>query len=137
MSALHHNDDNPCPLCEAKLSTAHSVIADWFRKIKAIWKNVHVSWAFRNKEQQERVYEDGASLVRWPNSAHNYMIGDKPQSLALDIFQIDDDGVARFSPKFYRLIWDWTNGGDFKLRWGGDFKKLGDAGHYELLKESL
>lgn len=134
--SFHHNDDDPCPLCESKLQTAHPVLGDWFRKVKSTWHNCHISWAFRNEEAQNQAFADHLTMLRWPMSAHNNMVDNKPVSLALDLFQIDDDGVARFSPKFYALVWGWTQRSGTKMRWGGAFKKLGDAGHFELIRES-
>lgn len=132
--SLHHNDEDPCPLCDAKLNSAHPYIADWFRKVKSNWHNCHISWAFRNEEAQNAAFLDKLTMLRWPMSAHNNMDDNKPCSLALDLFQIDEDGVARFSPKFYTMLWNWSQKSGYKLRWGGKFKNLGDAGHFEMLK---
>lgn len=103
---LHHNDDDPCPMCESKLEGAHVDLVTWFREVKSLWSNCHVSWAFRNEALQNKAYENHASNLKWPMSAHNHMENNKPCALALDIFQIDEDGVGRFSPKFYSMVWD-------------------------------
>lgn len=133
-STLRHQAGAVCGLCEAKLLTAHNDLAKWFRAAKAKWSNMHVSWAFRDQAAQERAFLEGATLLHWPNSAHNNMVGTTPAALALDIFQIDEDGIARFQYSFNKALWDWTikDYGGKNFLWGGSYKSLGDSGHFEL-----
>lgn len=130
----HHHDGPRCDLCEFKLCLAHPIIGEWFLAAKNNWPNLHASWTFRDEISQNRAYADGLSMLKWPNSAHNAKLGDKPYSLAIDVFQIDDDGVARFSTKFCGLLWEWTEEKYPRVfLWGGNFKTLGDSGHFQLI----
>lgn len=133
-TALRHQVGKTCALCDAKLLTAHNDLAKWFRAAKEKWQNIHISWAYRDQAAQERAFAEGASLLHWPNSAHNHRVNDIPTSLALDIFQIDEDGIARFQYQFNKTLWAWTNQdyGANSFLWGGGFKSLGDSGHFEL-----
>jgi hypothetical protein len=118
--SLHHTDAPACPLCEEKLRTAHSVMADWFRRIKKQFENVHISWAYRGAEDQERFFKEGKTRCRFPKSAHNYAINGKPCSLALDLFLIDEDGSARFPPLFYAKVNEINQQNKEPIRWGRD-----------------
>lgn len=140
-STLRHQAGAVCGLCEAKLLTAHNDLAKWFRAAKAKWKNLHISWAFRSQKDQDKAVADGASELNWPNSPHNNMVDGIPTSLALDIFQIDEDGIARFQYAFNKVLWIWTLNtfGAKNMVWGGTFRikrKSGeivsDSGHFEL-----
>lgn len=136
-SALRHQSGISCGLCDAKLAQVHDDLGAWFRAAKLKWQNMHISWGFRDQLAQDRAFKDGASFLVWPHSAHNYMIGTRPCALALDIFQIDEDGIARFEYLFNKTLWEWTTRdyGSKSLLWGGHFKKLGDSGHFELRPE--
>jgi peptidoglycan LD-endopeptidase CwlK len=129
---LYHDDKPSCDLCEWKLREAHPYLQSWFRRVKSMHPSVHISCAWRNQEDQEKAYNEGKSKAHYPNSPHNFMIGDKPCSLALDLFQIDADGMARFSWKFYELVAKESAEQDFEVVWGGTFKSLRDGPHYQL-----
>lgn len=131
----HHHDGPQCELCDFKLCMAHPTLSDWFIAAKKHWPNMHTSCTFRDEPTQNKAFAEGSSMLRWPNSAHNFMKDSKPLSLAADIFQIDEDGVARFSYKFCFILWEWTQAqyGKKFMRWGGDFKTLGDSGHFQLV----
>lgn len=131
----HHTDDLVCALCELKLKEANPFLISWFHKRKETHPNMHVSWAYRGREDQEKAFQDGASLLHFPNSAHNHSFVDgKGQewrdSMALDIFQIKD-GKAVFDPIFCARLNDENEKAGIKMIWGGKFKKLGDSGHFQ------
>lgn len=135
--ALHHTDKKQCELCESKLKLAHPYLVDWFHKKKDKYKNLHVSWAFRNETEQNAFYRDGKTRAMWPNSPHN-----KTPAEALDLFLIDEDGVARFPVKFYVQL-DQENQADKEpIYWGGNIKLAGqgsrpDFNHYQLIVAKL
>lgn len=131
--SLHHTDAEACSLCEHKLKEAHPYMADWFRRKKKQHTNLHISWAWRGLDEQERFFQEGRSRCRYPNSPHNKEENGVRCSRALDLFQLDEDGVARFSPKFYFMLNSENEAEGLKIFWGGKFKNFGDAGHYELL----
>lgn len=131
--SLHHVVTGPCPLCEAKLATAHPYLVSWFRRVRKKYLNAHVSWAYRSADEQNECYRKGQSELQYPASAHNKTKADgTPCSHALDLFQLDEDGVARFPPLWYAKV-DEDNRADREpLLWGKAFKSLGDLCHWQL-----
>lgn len=128
----HHTHDPVCPLCEEKLTLADPQLATWFRAVKARYANVHVSWSWRGEADQDAFFKEGKTRAQWPKSKHNNMQGGRPWSLALDLFQIDEDGVARFSPLFYAKLADENEKANEPILWGGMFHSIGDKDHFEL-----
>lgn len=130
---MHHKDGPSCPLCDYKALSAHPYLRDWYQKKKASYPNLHISDAWRDKERQNMLYMEGRSQVKWPNSKHNHVNpSGSPESRALDLFQIDDDGVARFSPVFMAKLADENEKDGLPIRWGGTFRGLKDRVHFEL-----
>lgn len=133
MSAIpHHTSDNPCTLCEMKLSQAHPDLGKWFRDLKSRHENVHISWSYRDQTSQEKAFSDGASKLHYPDSAHNKTEADAPHAMALDIFQIDDSGKAVFDPVFCAKVNQESLDLGYALKWGGQWKSLGDSDHFQL-----
>lgn len=122
-----------CPLCNEKLQTAHSDLRNWFRWVKGSFYDVHVSWAYRGKEDQEKAFTEGKSKLHFPHSPHNFEVNKKPCSLALDLFQLTPKGVAKFDPVFYYKVYQMSQGSTAVIRWGGTWKSLGDRDHFELM----
>ena len=128
----HHTSDPMCPLCEHKLEAAHDILKDWFKThVKPKYPDAHVSWAHRNKDDQERAFADGHTILHYPHSKHNQL-----PSLAIDLFEIDDSGAAVWNPKFFLDLNADTELLGVPILWGGRFKKIGDADHFELLSGS-
>lgn len=130
--SLHHEAGATCTLCASKLLTAHPYLRDWFESVKIRYPNVHISWAFRGEEDQNRMKADGKSNASFGSSPHNHMENGKPCSLALDLFLLDEDGVARFPPLFYAKLYSDCKRDMDRIRWGGTFKKLLDQNHFEM-----
>src|SRR5690349_12146439 len=53
---FHHTPEPTCPLCEEKLLTAHKDLQVWFREAKRTFPDMHVSWAWRGKTDQEKAF---------------------------------------------------------------------------------
>lgn len=126
MMVLHHIEGPLCPLCEEKLDKVHPYMANWYRIKKKKYPNLHVSWGFRGRSEQERAFNDGKTKLHYPDSAHN-----KIPSLAIDLFQIDEDGVARWSQVFFMKLNAENEADQFPIKWGGNWKSLGDADHFQ------
>lgn len=134
---MRHTEGD-CPLCRKKLEGAHVYLRDWFYRVKAREPSIHVSWAWRGPEDQAKLKSEGASNASFPNSPHNHQTKDGPCSLALDLFQIDADGQARFSGLFMAKIWAKCEADKEPFIWGGYFKKpAGDFCHFELDRKKL
>lgn len=133
--ALHHTEDPVCPLCEAKIRDSHPAMASWFREKKKVYQNLHTSCSFRGKVDQDSAFKEGKSKLKWPHSAHNRVNPRtaKPESLALDLFQIDEVGNPRWSPLFFAMLNRENRQDRCPIRWGGDFRTLGDSCHFEWI----
>lgn len=132
---LSHAEGPACPLCEEKLKTAHPTIREWFLGKKAKYRNLHVSCAYRGAEEQEKAFKEHATTLHYPESKHNHTEGGKPCSLAVDVFQIDEDGRARFSSLFCAKLNAENQAEGLKIRWGGTFhlKHGNDGCHFEVI----
>jgi len=130
---LHHEAGPKCPLCDWKLTSAHLDLAQWFWRVKAKYNNAHVSWAYRNAEEQAQAFEAGRSRVLWPNSKHNHTDEKgNPCSLALDLFLLDEDGVARFTKPWYSKVNSDNLANKEPIEWGGGWLGYPDADHFQL-----
>ncbi len=85
---------------------------------------------------QNKCVSEGKSKAVWPTSPHNAMRDKKPCSKALDLFQIDEDGIARWVPIFFAKLNAENLANLEPLIWGGEFKTLGDSCHFQLTDES-
>lgn len=88
---------------------------------------MHCSWVYRDKEEQEEAFNSGASRAHFGESKHNLL-----PAQAVDIFQINEHGSAVFDGVFCAHLNKLANQNSFDLKWGGDFKKIGDSGHFEM-----
>lgn len=122
MSRIRHTDEPVCELCEEKLKGAHPYMADWFRRKKAKYINLHCSWAYRSRTEQEMAFTSGASDVHYPMSKHNFTKQSMPCALAIDIFQIGEDGEGVWSVPFCTLLNKENAEAKEQIRWGGTFK---------------
>jgi len=127
-----HTEGLNCSGCNNKLLTADPYLINWFSELKKVFPTAHVSWAFRDKESQDEAYTAGLSFSTWPESKHNYMINDKPNSLALDLFEINLVGAASFRPSFYTRVYEWSLKSNFNIKWGGYFLTLRDYNHFYI-----
>lgn len=129
---LRHTQDPTCPLCEEKLKSAHPFLAYIFHEIKTRHPGVHISWAFRGREDQDRAYAEGKSKVKCPDSPHNAMEKEKPRSQALDLFRLTPEGKAEFPTEWYRHIYQELETKGCPIVWGGTLKRLGDYNYFQL-----
>lgn len=135
-----HNGGPDCGGCETKLLTAHPYLIAWFDRVKAKYPNTHVSWAWRSRSEQDELVAQKKSDKPWPTSAHNYST---PSGLlcskALDLFQIDEDGVGRWSAPFFNQLWLDILDAKEPIVWGGKWREFGDFNHFQLdpAKEAL
>jgi len=129
----HTNDGATCPSCEEKLKDAHPEIAEWFRtKVKARHQDCHVSWSFRDKANQNQCVAEGKSKLAFPMSAHNKSDDQgNPCALALDLFELCSNGMARWAWAYFRAIAEEAKADGISIKWGGDWKSLGDADHFQ------
>jgi len=133
-AGLHHEKGPECPLCNGKLSQAAPYLRTWFKEIKKRFPSVHISCSYRGVEEQNKAYDEGKSKVRFPNSRHNAVDRDnRPASRALDLFCLSEDGTASFPAPFYAAIWKECKSRQDSIVWGGNWKSIGDANHFEMV----
>lgn len=132
---MHKNRLFECPSCEAKLADAHLAIRDWFHWLTQYFPDVHVSISFRNETDQNKAFFEGKSKLCWPLSPHNHSLNGQACAKALDIFTLDEKGLAVFDKLFYEKVYEKTQAAKFPISWGGHFKSLGDYNHFQLDEE--
>lgn len=130
----HTNAVNPCPSCEDKLTQAHEEMAQWFRnQVKPNYPDAHISWTYRDKVSQNQAHAEGKSKLVYPLSAHNKCDDQgNPCALAIDLFQLASNGLACWPWKYFNQIALDMKASCPDMIWGGDFKSLGDADHFQL-----
>ena len=130
----HTNNGPSCPSCESKLLNAHPTIAEWFKTIvKPFSPTCHVSWSWRGKEDQEQAFLDGKSKLHFPNSMHNKLDDyDNPCSMALDLFELDGNGMACWHYGFFRDIAQHSDKSSARIIWGGTWKTISDNDHFQM-----
>ena len=128
---LHHKEGAECPLCQQKLLSAHESLREWFFEVKNAFLDVHISCAWRGKEDQEAAFHLGLSNAKYGHSKHNHTLNGEPYSLALDLFQLRN-GVAAYRPRYFAAINDFNARNGYPIRWGGSFRSIRDCVHFEL-----
>lgn len=133
-----HNDGPSCAGCEKKLLGAHPAIADWYRRRKEQFQDLHIAWAFRNQEEQTQCLIAKKTRLPWPKSKHNRMLPDQtPQSCALDLFGLLN-GVSDYSWDYFTKISNASKADGEPVLWGHDFRTHQEDGdHFELIDEVL
>lgn len=81
---------------------------------------------------QNQAYSDGKSRQKWPESAHNYMENGVPCSLALDLFELNEDGDALFPVEIYSKINSVNESLTDGPKWGGNYLTLRDYDHFYI-----
>lgn len=133
-AGLHHQSGSVCGLCVGKLDQAAPELRRWFKEMKAIFPTLHVSCAYRGKEEQNKAFASGKSKLKFPESRHNAVDRDgRPAARALDVFSLTEEGIASFAAPFYEAIWKECKKRQDCVVWGGNWKSLGDANHFELI----
>lgn len=131
---LHHTSDAECPLCVSKLQQCHpDMVSIFIDLIKPVFVDCHISWTYRDEANQRQAFAEGKSKLSWPMSAHNKSDDQgNPQSLAFDLFQLCSNGMAAWPWAYFRDINTRLYKANKPVFWGGNYKHLGDADHFEL-----
>lgn len=76
---------------------------------------------------------EGKSKLKYPLSMHNKCDAKgNPRSLALDLFELDFNGIGRWAYGYFRTIAQEADKDGAPIFWGGNWKKLGDFDHFQL-----
>lgn len=156
MSHHVHQDGPVCTGCNAKAPLVHPRLWAWFLKKKAKYTNLHCAWGFRNKAEQDQANKDKTSVLVWPHSPHNRLVptapeklyrpeiwpnpssNARPESAAVDLFLLDEDGVARWPMPFYEMLSEEIKEDRDPIAAGVHFvHPRPDGPHFELTPEGL
>ncbi len=129
----HSNAPKLCPGCEEKLKGVHHALAAVFRDvIKPRFRSCHISDGWRGEEEQNKAFEEGKSLLKWPNSAHNKLDDQgNPCSLAIDLFELEGNGLGYWRWKYFEAIGGVLKNLGVPVMWGGYWKDFKDGPHFE------
>lgn len=126
--AAHHKNGPWCELCEDKLLTLDPELQPAARHFKEAFPEGHLSWGYRNEEDQNRAFAEGKTRAKFPHSKHNRMRQDpatgvwEPAARAFDFFRIRPDGVAEWKVSFCQTVWKELEGKfPGKLEWAGNW----------------
>ena len=135
----HMNGTDACQSCEDKLKQAHPDLAAWFRTfVKPKHNDCHISWSYRGKVDQEKAFTDRKSKLHFPLSAHNKSdAAGNPCAQALDFFELDFNGIARWAWKYFSTISEECQQGGQPIKWGGDFHGISDSDHFEMAEQPV
>ena len=96
--------------------------------------NVFLTCTLRDKEEQAKLYAQGRTAsgkivtnAKPGQSPHNFN-----KSFAFDIAFIGLDKKLKWTPSLFKQFADLIKSIDNTIVWGGDFKTLSDAPHFEL-----
>ncbi len=151
-----HQDGPVCDGCNKKGERVHPVLWAWFLRKKQKYINLHCCDGFRGPAEQAQAVANKASEKPWPTSNHNRLVPTgpgkryqidlypnpasnlRPESGAIDIFLIDEDGVARFPMPFYEMLAEEIIQDRDPIVAGVHFKHpRPDGPHFELTPELL
>ena len=109
------------------LSQCHPDLQRVFAKV-AETEPIEIICGHRNKADQDKVYREGFSRVRWPNSRHN-----SSPSQAADVLPlpIDWENLVAFK-RLAERIKEIAALMGVPIDWGGDWAHFPDFPHWEL-----
>lgn len=90
-----------------------------------------VIWGYRDCETQNRMFDNGTSLLRYPDSKHNWV-----PARAFDVipypkgFEATDKAFYKQATYIYRA----ASTCGVQLVWGGHWRTLKDLAHFQLAK---
>lgn len=92
-------------------------------------RDCSVLCGYRNKQDQDIAFAKGYSKVRFPNSKHNQNPSD-----AIDVMPYPIDWNDRLGQhEFAAYVYNKAMMMNIRVKWGGQFKTLYDAPHWELI----
>lgn len=138
----HTRPPELCAQCLEYLTYCHPDIVNFVYHIQKVFLDCHVCQGWRSKEDQHKAFAAGLSQLDWPNSRHNKVIDNIPQSFAVDLFRLDEHNKFQFEPGYYQRIWDYYlfNKKLFRhqdVHWGGNYLHFKDLDHFEIMHPSL
>ena len=111
-----------------KLDTCHSDLQRLFEEVIR-HRDCTIITGNRNREDQEKAFQEGKSKAHYGQSFHNYS-----PSLAVDVmpYPIDWDDIKGIH-EFAGFVLGVAAAMNIRIQWGGHFKSFFDGPHYELI----
>lgn len=124
-----------------RLDTCHPDLQVLFEEVNLGYE-CSILEGSRGQEEQDEAYRSGKSKLQYPDSKHNIILPDRPQSLAVDVapWPIDWGDIRRFY-HFAGYVLKTAEQLGIKVRWGGDWDSdkdfkdqvFMDLVHWELI----
>ena len=110
----------------SKLETCSQPLQDLFNEVIK-HRDCTILDGHRNEERQTKAFNEGFSKARFPQSRHNTF-----PSQAVDVvpYPIDWEDINRFY-EFAGFVKATAIQMNINIKWGGDFKSIFDAPHWE------
>ena len=118
---------------KGRLNTCHPYLQLILNKVIQTY-DCTILCGFRAELGQNTAFEAGKSMLAWPESKHNNMLGYKPYSLAIDVgpWPLDWDDIDEFKHLGGRILQAADCLG-IPLVWGGNWTTFKDYPHYQLI----
>ena len=111
-----------------KLATCRPELVDLFLEVIKE-RDCTIICGFRNEKDQLIAYKAGRSHVQFPNSRHN-----QHPSRAVDVMSYPINWSDRLGQhEFAAYVYNTAMIMEIRVKWGGQFKTLYDAPHWELI----
>ena len=109
------------------LSQSHKDLQILFNEVIKC-RDIAVICGHRGEKEQNKAYEDGFSMLKFPKSKHN-----KVPSLAVDVvpYPIDWNNIGRFE-ELGEFVVQKAKEMNINISWGGNWEKFKDYPHYEI-----
>jgi len=124
---------------KARLGTCHPRIRHWLGlAMRDTPLDFGIVCGYRGKDEQMTAFANGKSHAKYGESLHNFMWGDKPCSLAVDVlpysaeqrdYLYNDETAILKLHHHLRMV---AQGIGLNLTWGGSFNNLDDPAHWEI-----
>lgn len=139
-----------------RLLTCHYDLIELFEDVISVVDN-SILCGWRSEEDQMAAFNSGRSEAKWPDSAHNHMSVNKPESLGIDVApypiperwgelsEIPTRDEIKTLHRFYHfagVVIGIASLRGIKIRWGGDWdgdheftdQTFDDLVHFELIR---
>jgi peptidoglycan LD-endopeptidase CwlK len=124
-----------------RLATCHPLLKLLFERVVKGF-DCTIVHGYRGALSQDRLFHEGKTFKKYPESLHNIEFMDTPQSLAADVapWPLDWNDLDRFR-FFAGYVKGVADGLGIEVRWGGDWdgdtqvkdNEFNDLNHFELI----
>ena len=109
-----------------RLESCHSDLQEIMHEAIKVM-DITILCGHRDEETQNKAYDKGASLAKWPESEHNEMPSNAVDAAPYPVNWKDTERFARMAG----IIEGIAHSKKIPIKWGGDFKNLKDMPHFQ------